>query len=184
MNKELEVLNDVEKAIYGDIENSLLNDKKFQRLLLNKDRAAFRRDYMGIAAINKEIEDYKEKEVKRYIEILDRDRSSLMDLSDLMTEDERFRCVLNSHMIVMFAKWIEGCNQDMNKVLDRYLPGGRITLYDNLRKMGRETANIMANLGKTTSMGYQAKLNEHSSKLYLQIESQVKMFIKRDKENE
>lgn len=118
--------------------------------------------------INKLKKDLTEELVQEF----SKSEASLLELKGRLSEADYKKSVLYSGAINYCIDWIDLMVTDMNSIINKAFPGGRIEIWDNILKLGQE-AKIQLNTLYKGAESMSMEIAENSDELFNKIISLI-----------
>ena len=119
--------------------------------------------------INKLKKDLTEELVQE----LSKSEASLLELKGRLSEADYKKSVLYSGAINYLIDWIDLMVTDINSIVSKAFPGGRIEIWDNILKLGEE-AKVQLNALHKGAEAMSVEIAENSDELFERIMTLIK----------
>jgi hypothetical protein len=109
------------------------------------------------------------------------EKTNLGETLSKMSPEDRDKCILWVNAIPMLSDWIELLSMNVNEVVKKYSPDVRVSMYDQIIKLGKEAKKHVEFMGGSTSMSYRETFADNSDEMMERFLVEVKGFL--DKTN-
>lgn len=167
------------KSIQDKLSDVIELNSVIKALRLNLEKCRKRRDYIGMARCQHQLQEMKHSIQEEYLRQNAVYRKRVVDFKANMSEDDQEILSINSNMIILLADMLETSAMNINEVFKRNSPEWQVEMFDSLRKLSRECADQIKWMSKETDEYYQQIFADIADNITEMVKNKVKSLLKK-----
>lgn len=165
------------KSIQDKLSDVVELNSAIKALRLNLEKCRQRRDYVGMARCQHQLQEMKHSIEEEYLRQNAVYRKRVVDFKANMSEDDQEILSVNSNMVILLADMLETSVMNINEVFKRNNPEWQVEMFDNLRKLSRECADQIKWMSKETDDYYQNTFADIADNITEMVKNEVKSLL-------
>lgn len=167
------------KSIQDKLSETIELNPAIKSLRLKLDKCRQRKDYIGMARCQHQIQELKRYVEEEYIRQNAVYRKKVVDFKESMSDADQEILSIHSNMVILLADMLETSVMEINEVFRRNNPAWRVEMFDSLCKLGRECADQIKWMSKETDSYYQDTFAGVADKITEMVRNKVKSLLRK-----
>ena len=157
----------------GYIKNRVDNDPRITKAKQGLYSAISTGNMLLISNAQGKINKLKEDLTKELVKEFEKSEASLSELKLKLSEEDYKKSLFYSGAINYLIDWIDLMVTDINSIVSKAFPGGRIEIWDNILKLGEE-AKVQLNALHKGAEAMSVEIAENSDELFERVMTLIK----------
>lgn len=167
------------KSIQDKLSDVIELNSAIKALRLNLEKCRQRRDYVGMARCQHQLQEMKHSIEEEYLRQNAVYRKRVVDFKKNMSDEDQEILSINSNMVILLADMLETSVMNINEVFHRNNPEWRVEMFDNLKKLSRECADQIKWMSKETDEYYQNTFADVADNITEMVKNKVKSLLRK-----